>query len=278
MRALGLVVLLSGMGLFACGDDSTTGGSGGGGTGGLGSGGGGDVPFSDLPGRIRFVNFVSDGTKGVDLDLYWGNTQAESELVGTVAYGEITEYLTPRRPGGSAAALLDPDETVYFMVRKGDMAATPSAFLVRQEETFDASTTLTIGLASKENVFGDDLVVESTPILEHVLPVPGAADAHVYAWDGPFQRIAGGDFVEVAAEGICGPELVSATGNIGEAAVLAPTATGLFLADANTTCATGSAPAAGGLAAGKSYVLLGKADTFEVSARQAVLLELSVGD
>lgn len=258
--------------------DSVTGDGDGDATGGLGGAMGSDVEFEDLEGRIRFANFVSDGEEGVNLDLYWGGSLSQSEFVQTIEYGEVTEFFTPRRPVGTLLSeLLDPDEARYFLVLEGDTTSLASEFLVLTDESFAAETTLTVAMALGDNSLSAGLVVSSTTILEHVLPVPPDDESYVYGWSGAYNQIPEGDFVLVAADGVCDPMTVGATGNVGQAFVLSPDATGIFLTDANSECATGSTPVTEELEAGHSYILMGKADTFEVDAREAVLLELTVG-
>jgi hypothetical protein len=101
---------------------------------------GSGVEFTDLPGKIRFINYVSDGTAGVNLDLYWGTSIARSEKAGTIAYGEITEFMTPRRANET---ILDPDEARYFLVPEGDVSGTPTSFLVQDDQPFTEETVST---------------------------------------------------------------------------------------------------------------------------------------
>jgi hypothetical protein len=281
--ALGLTACTGGDDPGGAGGDGDGDGSGGGdGFGGeTGTGGttGSEVEFEDLPGRIRFANFVSDGEAGVTLDLYWGGTLEESEFVDTLEYGEVSDFFTPRRPVDTVlSALLDPDEARYFIVLEGEMTSLPSEFLVMQDEAFDEETTITVGLSFAQAFSAGTLAISSQSILEHRMDPPGAEESHVYVWSGAFEEIPDGDFVQVAADGVCGPPTVGATANAGEAFVLSPDAMGLFLADANTDCASGSTPAEGSLEAGRSFLLMGKADTFTVEAREAVLLPLTVGE
>lgn len=256
------------------GGDAGAGGdtsAGGGGTGGVGSG---QVEFADLPGKIRFVNFVSDGTAGVDLDLYWGTSIARSERVGVVEYGEITEYFTPRRLSDS---ILDPDEARYFMVPSGDLSGTPASFLVQDDPSFAADTVLTVALAATDNALVDGLAVAVQTLQEAELSTPPAGMAHVFGWSTPFEQIENGDFVLVGADGLCNPERGDPGGaNLGAPALIPERSAGLALFDANTDppCATGSTPVAESVEAGHSYVLLGEAETYDFDARNTVLLEL----
>ncbi|HSC87087.1 MAG TPA: hypothetical protein VLC09_07450, partial [Polyangiaceae bacterium] len=285
---LGLALLGAGLvGVAGCdggsedaADSADAGGADGGGAGGTdgtgGRGGRDEVEYADLPGRIRFVNFVSDGEAGVNLDLYWGGTLDDAEFVQTIAYGEVTDYLTPRRPVDSLLAdLLDADEARYIVVREGDTTSLPSEFPAMNDESFDADTSLTVGLAVADDNLGVQAFISVSNIYEHNLPTPAAGQSYVYEWSSAFVRITDGDFVFPAADALCDPPRESANGgNIGQAFVFEPPVTGLFLTDANTECATGTTPAEGTLVAGESYLLLGKADTFELSAREAVLLKI----
>lgn len=289
--ALGLVLSVSCF--AACDDETEDGGDGGaGGDDGLagsgsgfgnrpGLGGDGDEgrdTFVDLPGNIRFANFVSDGTAGVDLDLYWGATLESAEFAGRVDYGEVTEYLAPRQSQRLLAeALLDEDEARYFLVPADDHISLPSKFLVNTDEHFDEATRETVVMSGGEALITDDLVVTSSVVLEHRMETAPLATAHVYVSSGAFDLIPDGDFVQVAAAGVCGPDTQPSLGNTGQAFELPGGSTDLFLTDANTDCATGSSVAEGSVDARSSYLLIGKADTYDLAAREAVLVELTPG-
>lgn len=285
MRNLSLALLTS-LAVFMAGctddDPATEGGAGaGGGAGassGAGAGAGGrpttNVEFTDLPGSIRFVNFVSDGTSGVDLDLYWGISIGRGEKMATIPYGEITEFLTPRH---SDEPVLMPDEARYFLVPAGDVSGSPASFLVQNDPTFTVDTVLTIALAAAKSVSGDALVVSAQTFDEAKLSAPPAGMAHVYGWDSAFSQIADGNFVLVGSSSECSPEQGDDGGsNIGYPSVFAPGSTELSLFDANTDppCSSSATPVTESLVAGHSYVILGEAETYQLDARRTVLLEV----
>jgi hypothetical protein len=249
---------------------------GGGSSSGAGRGGSigtGEVEFTDLPGKIRFINFVSDGTAGVNLDLYWGTTLRRSELVGTIVYGEITEFMTPRR---ADETVLDADEARFFMVLEGDVSGNPSSFLVQDDATFAEGTVLTIGLSAVDSLSGSFAIGVGT-FYEAELSTPPAGMAHVFGWSHAFDQIADGDFVLVGADGLCNPDRGDSGGvNLGAPALIPEGLIGLSLFDANTEppCDSGVPPVVETVEAGHSYVLLGEAETYDIDARRAVLLEL----
>lgn len=233
-----------------------------------------EVSFVDLPGKIRFINHVSDGTAGVHLDLYWGTSIARSEPVGTIEYGEITDFMTPRRLEDT---ILDPTEARFFIVPEGDVSGTPSSFLVQDDQTFTDGTVLTIALAAAENTFSDALIVSERVIHEDELSTPPAGIAHVFDWSTPFSQIDDGDFVLVGTDTLCNPDRGEPGGaNLGTPALIPEGEAELSLFDANTEppCDTGAGPVSAELEAGHSYVLLGEAETYEIDARRIVLLEL----
>ena len=49
----------------------------------------------DAPGSVRFVNLLHSGGVGTDVDVWWGLPE-NGQLVTSLAYGEASEYLTPR--------------------------------------------------------------------------------------------------------------------------------------------------------------------------------------
>ncbi len=269
----------------ATGGGSSTGGSNSGGSasdGGSSSGGGsatggtgsGDATFTDLPGKIRFANFISDGTAGVRVDLWWGTDFEDGEKIATLAYGDITEFLVPRRLD---TFLLDADEARYFVVPEGDTTSLANRYLGTADEAFAEETRLTVAFASVENFTNDDLRIGSSNIYEHELVAPPAGMAHVFNWSRAFDQIEGGDFVVVGADGICDPERGdSGLVNLLPPALIPGGSTGLALFDANTEppCDTSATPAEGTVESGHSYVLIGDAETFEIDARHTILLEL----
>lgn len=244
------------------------------GTGTGGSLGTGQVEFTDLPGKIRFVNFVSDGTDGVNLDLYWGISLDRSEKVGVVAYGEVTDFLTPRH---SDEPVLKADEARFFLVREGDVSGNPSTFLVQDDPSFTADTVLTVALAATDGVFDQPLAVFVQTIYEAKLSTPPAGMAHVFAWSAAFSQIEDGDFVLVGTDALCQPERGESGGtNVGVPALIPEGSTNLALFDANTEppCDSGTPPITETVEAGHSYVLLGEAQTYELDARRTTWLEL----
>jgi hypothetical protein len=105
--------------------------------------------------------------------MYWGTSIRRSELVRTIEYGEITEYMTPRRAVDST---LDPDEARFFMVPEGDVSGTPASFLVQQDPSFAEDTVLTVGLSAVDGLT-DSLTVSVGIFYEAELSTPPAGMA-----------------------------------------------------------------------------------------------------
>lgn len=53
----------------------------------------------DAPGALRVDNLLSRGGEPVDIDVYWGRPD-EGEKAATVAFGQASDYLVPRRVKG----------------------------------------------------------------------------------------------------------------------------------------------------------------------------------
>ena len=58
----------------------------------------------DAPGKVRFGNFLTPGGKTVDVDVWWGQPD-EGDKVATLKAGEVSQYVTPRRPKGFSSAV-----------------------------------------------------------------------------------------------------------------------------------------------------------------------------
>lgn len=234
-----------------------------------------ELVFSDLPGKVRFINYVSDGKAGVNLDLYWGSTIARSEKVGTVHYGEITKFMAPRY---AEQPMLDADQARFFLVPEGEHPTDPTLFKVRDERTFDADTVLTVALASSDNDPTFGVTVSEQIFYEQHLSAPPAGMAQVFEWSAAFAQIPEHNFVVVGADDLCDPDLAESDDatNLGLGVLIPGGTKGLALFDANTVpaCASGASKISGTVEAGHSYVLLGEAETFEASARHSVLLEV----
>lgn len=278
--ALAAVVLL---GLTACSDDSSSGnpfdnlpGSS------AGEDNGGlptldlDLPdstFTALPGKVRFANFVSDGTAGVDIDVYWGSSPEDGQLMGTVAFGTLSEFTTPMHQD---LGFTDDDEATWSFVRKG--GTTREDMIGGGDESFTADSVLTVGMAAAESFASQPGLNLSTQIFyEHDLSVPPAGFAHVYAWDGPWQATIEGAFGVLGSAGTCffdGGEVTG--GNIGVPNLVPAGTSGLAIVDANTECASGAAPSTDVVEAGRSYVAIGVAPSTDPAARTTVLLPLGV--
>ena len=50
----------------------------------------------DAPGLVRWVNLVQRDGAGIDVDVWWGRPE-DQQKVTTLAYGEASEYFTPRQ-------------------------------------------------------------------------------------------------------------------------------------------------------------------------------------
>lgn len=267
------------MGGMAGGDPGESGGATGSGaaagsSGGATASGGGtgnDAEFYDLTGNIRFANFISDGEVGLDVDVYWGSSYGQSELMATVPYGTITEFVVPRR---TENIVLDEDETNYFILPAG--STDNAEVLAADDEPFSEDTRLTIALAAAEpTASSPDLRVSWTTFVEHELSTPPEGTAHVYGWDNPWDPIEGFAFALVGADDLCDPELGEVTGgNLGVPAVIPAGTSGTTLFDANTECASGGPAPEGELQAGHSYVLIGEAEVYDLSERTVLLLEV----
>ncbi len=228
--------------------------------------------FEYGPGRIRFANFVSDGTAGVNVDIHWGDwgEPDESEFVITVPYGEITDFMTPRRPANA-----DRRETAaYFLiVPEGRSTTEPIAGGGRWAASSRAGASQLVALAGGDD-FDSAEGLSAILLLESDAPRPPSDKAHVYRWTVPFAAITEGDQVSVAAEETCDPDTLLG-GALGPASIFEPGTMGLFLADADTDCSSGSSPAEGSVEGGKAYLLLAKADSHDLDARESVLLEVN---
>ncbi len=247
------------------------------GRGGSGTGGTGipRVEFEDLPGRLRFANFTSNGTEGVALDVYFGSSAQRGELAMTVGYETISDFIVPRRP---LDGLIDENETQLTIYEKGKTGN--ADILLQLRETLKEESVITVAIAGTEgNALTNRLPIQTQFFYEHALSTPPAGFAHVYQWDHPWDLVEGVSFGVIGAEGLCDPERGEVTGgNLGVPALIPDGATGVSLFDANTECATGSAPVAEAVEGGHSYVVLGEATTTDPADRVSVLLELGVSE
>ena len=280
---LGALAAVALLGLAACSDDAgssnpldnlpgvtTDGSDGGGPTFDL------DLPdstFTALPGKVRFANFVSDGTAGVDIDVYWGSSPEDGQLLGTIAFGTVSEFTTPMHQD---IGFTDDDEASWSFVRVG--GTTREDMIGGGDESFTADSVLTVGMSAVEPLPSQPGLNLSTQIFyEHELSVPPAGFAHVYSWDGPWQATIDGAFGVLGSATTCFFDSGEATGgNVGVPNLVPAGTSGLAVVDANTECATGAAPAAEAVEAGRSYVAIGVAPTTDPAARTTVLLPLGV--
>ena len=210
---------------------------------------------------------------GVDIDVYWGASPEDGQLMGTVAFGTVSEFTTPMHTDFGFA---DADEASWSFVRQG--GTTREDMIGGGDESFTADSVLTVGMAAAKPLPSQPGLNLSTQIFyEHELSVPPAGFAHVYSWDGPWQATIEGAFGVLGSSATCFFDSGEATGgNIGEPNLVPAGTTGLAIVDANTECATGAAPAAEAVEAGRSYVAIGVAPTADPAARTTVLLPLGV--
>ncbi len=58
----------------------------------------------DAPGKVRFGNFLTPGRAAISVDVWWGQPD-EGDKVTTLKPGEVSAYVTPRRPKGFDSAV-----------------------------------------------------------------------------------------------------------------------------------------------------------------------------
>ncbi len=228
--------------------------------------------LTELPGQIRFGNFVSDGTAGIDIDVYWGSDPEIGVMMGTVAYGTVTDFMTPQHP--TLIFGIDDNDAAYSFVRTG--ATTREDVIGSGDESFEVDSTITIAIAAVEPLpSSPDLNLSTQVFIEHELSTPPAGSAHVYGWDRPWAMVPDANFGVVGWTGACNPPQGEAVGGNAGVPALVPAGTaGLSLFDANTECASGPPPSADAGADGGSYVLIGLAPTTQAADRTVMLLPL----
>jgi hypothetical protein len=232
-----------------------------------------DATFTPMAGKVRFANFVSDGTAGVDIDVYWGGDPESGQLMGTVAFGTVSEFTTPMH---SDLTFTDADEASWAFVRTG--GTTREDMIGSGDESFTAESVLTVGISAVKPLPSQPGLNLSTQIFyENQLSVPPAGFAHVYSWDGPWQATIDGAFGVLGSSATCFFDSGEVTGgNVGVPYLVPAGTSGLAIVDANTECATGAVPSADAVEAGRSYVAIGVAPSTDPTARTTVLLPLGV--
>jgi hypothetical protein len=227
--------------------------------------------FVDLPGTIRFGNFLSDGTAGVDIDLYWGFPPATGEFVVTIPYGTVSDFVSPRRVEN---AFGDANEATYWFLPAGSDPTTVEQPTWQSREFFDPGSRITTLIAADAPA-KPDVSMMFTAVSEHEIAAAPSDAAHVYSWDRPWDSLPDKPFAVVGYEGECSPEQgEGAGGNVGTPARVPPGSAGVTLFDANSECASGAAPAEESVEAGRSYVLIGLAPSVDPAARTTMLLEV----
>jgi len=255
----------------ASGGASSGGSAGEAATGGAATGGTTNGDFVDLPGLVRFANFISDGEAGIDVDVYFGSPIADREFFATVAYGTVSEFTVPRRAESIPSDIY---QTNYFVMPAG--ATDFGDNLAFGDEPFEEGTQLTVALAATDLLVPvPGISIVSQTFEEHELSVPPTGFSHVYAWFNAWAPIDDFSFARVGADDLCEPEDGVVTGgNLSTPALIPEGATGVTLFDANTECASGVTPPSGDIEPGRSYVLMGEAETYELDQRSIVLLEV----
>jgi len=252
-------------------DESGGSSSGGSSSGGSSTGGSSSESFTDLSGRIRFANFISDGEAGVDVDVYWGNPLANYEFFASVPYGTVSEFATPRHDEENV--VLDADEARYYVMPAG--ATEFEDMLASGDEVFAEETQLTAALAMARADVGVPGAILTQIFEEHELSLPPEGFSHVYAWAAAWAPIDEFSFAVVGSGDLCEPDDGEVTGgNIGTPALIPEGATGVTLFDANTECASGVPAPDGTIEVGHSYVLMGEAETYDLEQRSLLLLEV----
>jgi hypothetical protein len=79
----------------------------------------------DAPGAVRFLNLVQRDGAGIDVDVWWGRPE-DNQKVTSLAYGEASEYFTPRQSttfdevSWSMSAAGEQEELIGFSYTPGE--------------------------------------------------------------------------------------------------------------------------------------------------------------
>ena len=210
--------------------------------------------FKEVDGsKARFINVLEKDGEGVDIDVYWGNNAETGKKAATVAYGEVTDWMTFQVATDPYATPSDGSQDVVVTFYAKGETEQP---IIQQSETIDGDMLLTYTMGTGDGVgLGPDQYPGSLGVgFDHEAGEPPAGKAWVALNTSGVGGIDGGDFMTLSDETGC--QMMSIQGDIdtannGEAYLLDPGSKTFTASDANTDCSVKTDPVTLDLQAGE---------------------------
>lgn len=250
-----IALLLGTLLLAACGggggsDDASSGSSDGGGgdkstttydMGSIPSFESGPHEFEAVDGsEARFINVLEKDGEGVDIDVYWGSDAETGKKIGTVAYGEVSDWETFQVDKDAFLTPADgSSEVVVTFYPKGETEQP----IIQQSETIDGDMRLTYTMGTGDGIgLSEDQYPGSLGVgFEHEAGEPPAGKGWVAINTSGLGGIEGGDFMVLSTADGCndleGTDIEGGTANSGQAFLVDVGEQSFTASDANTDCA-----------------------------------------
>ena len=234
--------------------------------------------FKEVDGsKARFINVLEKDGAGVDIDVYWGINAETGKKAATVAYGEVTDWMTFEVASDPYATPSDGSEDVVVTFYPKGETEQP---IIQQSETIDGDMLLTYTMGTGDGVgLGPDQYPGSLGVgFDHEAGEPPAGKAWVALNTSGVGGIDGGDFMVLSTADGCddltGTDIEGGTANSGQAFVVDPGQQSFTASDANTECAQRTEPLDLDLKDGDRYVIY----AYGTSKDDRKLMAVEVGE
>jgi len=227
--------------------------------------------------KARFINVLEKDGKGVDMDVYWGTNADTGKKAATVAYGEVSDWMTFMVEKSPFTKPADgSQEVVVSFYPKGETKQP----IIQQSETIDGDMRLTYTMGTGDGVgLSPDQYPGSLGVgFDHEAGDPPAGKAWVAINTSGVGGIEDGDFMILSTADGCddltGTDIEGGTANSGQAFLVDPGPSSFTASDANTECATRTAPVDIDLKDGDQYVIY----AYGTSMDDRKLMAVKVGE
>lgn len=234
--------------------------------------------FKEVDGsKARFINVLEKDGTGVDIDVYWGINAETGKKAATVAYGEVTDWMTFEVASDPYSTPSDGSQDVVVTFYPKGETEQP---IIQQSETIDGDMLLTYTMGTGDGVgLGPDQYPGSLGVgFDHEAGEPPAGKAWVALNTSGVGGIDGGDFMVLSTADGCddltGTDIEGGTANSGQAFLVDPGQQSFTASDANTECAQRTEPLDLDLKDGDRYVIY----AYGTSKDDRKLMAVEVGE
>ena len=235
--------------------------------------------FAEVDGsKARFINLLAADGEGIDMDVYWGMDAQTGKKAATVAYGEVSDWMT-----------IEVDQDPLFTPADGAQEVSVAFYpkgeterdqqIMQKSENLEGDVRFTYAMGSTQPFGSDPGIPASLSVgYDHEAGDPPAGKGWVALNSIGIGGIEGGDFMVLSTADGCddltGTDIEGGTANSGQAYLVDVGEASFTASDANTECAERTDPVDIDVAEGDQYVIY----AYGTSLDDRQLLAVPVGE